>query len=388
MRLLQARLVLHALLTVGITGALVLPTPAEAASKKKKKGKKKKGGKEGALSANCDDDDGESCGLLAEMLLDAGDVREKSARRAVALLERGCELKDPGSCSRLARELDRGLWLKKDPARMAELAGKGCNLGDIPSCVVLGVSYLNGNGVEQSFEKAVPHLKHACKEDDGDGCLQMGLMILEGKGAPPDPSRAEGFLEKACDLESGAGCARLGQMHYTGIAPAAGGGAAGQPNFKKAATYFTSGCDLDSADACTALGKMRMGGQGMGMDEDVAKELFEKACGLGDAWACVESGAAPDDGTVIELMRKRCDDEKDVRACFGVGAAWLKDEDQKRAESGATYLQAACDGGVPRACHKLALALDKGEVLTKDLKRSQALFQKACQAGYKKSCGR
>ncbi len=358
--------------------------PAHAAAKKKKA----KGPKEAKLSAACDDDDGEACGALAEMLLDAPSVAEKSARRAVALLERGCDLKDSTSCARLARELERGVWMKKEPARMAELAGKGCNLGDVTSCVVLGVAYLNGNGVERSFEKAVPHLKHACKEDDAEGCHQMGVMILEGKGAPPDPSRAEGFFEKACELESGMACHRLGNLHYTGTAPPAAGQAAGAPNFKKAARYFKDGCDLDCADACTALGKMRLAGQGMGMDEDVAKELFEKSCSLGDAWACVEGGGAPEDGTVIETMRHKCDDERDVRACFGVGAALLKNEDEKQAELGGSYLQVACDGGIPRGCFKLALALDKGETLPKDLKRAQVLFQKACQGGYKKACNR
>lgn len=365
--------------------AVLLAAPPEAAAAKKGK---KKPASEQKLSDACDDDDGEACGALAQRLLDSSDVSEKTARRAVALLERGCGLKDAVACSRLAQEIHTGVWAKNDPARVAELAGKGCNLGDIPSCVVLGVAYLNGRGVEQSYAKAVPHLNHACKEEDPEGCHQMGLMILEGKGAPPDPSKAQGFLEKACDLESGAACARLGALFLAGQAPPAAGEPAGQPNLKKAKTFLTAGCDLDSADACTALGKMRLAGQGVGMDEDVAKELFEKACGLGDGWACVESGGAPSDGTVVEVFRKRCDDAREPRSCFAVGAAFLKSDDEKRAETGASYLQTACDAGVARACYKLAFALDKGEALPKDLARSQKLFKKACEGGFKKACNR
>lgn len=364
--------------------AFVSPLDAHAA----KKSKKKKGAKEAALSNACDEDDGAACGELAEMLLGKEDINDKSARRAVALLERGCELKDGPSCARLAKELVGAVWLKQDNARAADLAQKGCSLGEVPACVQLGTQRLNGSGVEQSFKEAVPLFKHACKEEVAEGCLYLGVMMQEGKGGPPDPSRAEGYFEKGCDMESGESCFRLAELHYNGKAPPAAGEPAGSPNFKKAARYYTAGCDLDFANACTALGKMRRAGQGMGMDEDVADELLEKACSLGDEWACVESNAAPTDGTVLEAIRQKCEDKNNMNACFALGAAYLKSDEEKKWEQGAGMLQESCDKGVTRSCYKLAVVLEKGEPIPKDIKRSQNLFERACKGGIKKACNR
>ena len=277
---------------------------------------------------------------------------------------------------------------RKDAARAADLAQKGCNLGEVAACVQLGVQRLNGIGVEQSYKEAVPLFKHACKEEVAEGCLYLGVMMQEGKGGPPDPSRAEGYYEKGCDMESGEGCFRLAELHYNGKAPPAAGEPAGTPSFKKAARYYTNGCDLDHAASCSALGKMRRAGQGMGMDEDVADELLEKACSLGDEWACVESNSAPTDGTVLETMRQKCEDKSLMNACFALGAANLKSDDEKKWEQGGALLQESCDKGVTRSCYKLAIVLEKGVPLPKDIKRSQVLFERACKGGIKKACNR
>ena len=75
-------------------------------------------------------------------------------------------------------------------------------------------------------------------------------------------------------------------------------------------------------------------------------------------------------------------------ACFAVGGAWLKNGDEADAERGAALLQKACDGGVARACFSLALALEKGKDIPKDLARASTLMGTACKRGYAKACNR
>jgi TPR repeat protein len=350
--------------------------------------KRKKSAKETALSQACDDGDGAACAELATLLLSRDDVSEKHARRAISLLERGCELKAATACAGLAKELAAGIWLEKDPVRMVQLAQMGCNLGEVEACIQLAVAHLNGVGVEQSFQKALPLLKHACEEEDPEGCFQLGVMVLEGKGSPADPVRALGILDTGCELASGSACHRLGELYASGDAPTDTGKQSGAPDFRKAASYFIAGCELDHAAACVFLGKMRRAGQGMGMDEDVAEELFSKACHLGDVWGCVESNSYPSDGAVLESMRRQCEDGLDAQACYCVGSAWLKGDDDTQFVKGAALLQEACDSSVAGACHRLGVALNSGERLPKDLTRAQGLFKKACKGGIKKACGR
>ncbi|MEW5851252.1 MAG: hypothetical protein AB2A00_20865 [Myxococcota bacterium] len=347
----------------------------------------KKSGRELALGKACDDDDGKSCRELAFYLLEEQDVTDRVARRVVSLLDRGCTLKDGPACSRLAAELSSGVLTRKDPARAAELNQKGCNLGDVQACTQLGVAYIEGNGVEASYSKAVPLLKLACSEDNAAGCHHLGLLVLEGKGGPPDVSKAAGLLKKACRLESGVACHRLGGLYHAGQVLTGESSSSG-PDYKKAAHYFRQGCEMDHAESCVSLGRMRMAGQGMGMDEDVAMDLFKQACGLGDAWACVEAGAVPVDGVVVEMLRQKCVDGADAKACYAAGAAYLRDDDEMRADKGVQMLSDSCDGGVARSCYKLAVVFEKGKAVTKDLARAQSFYEKACKAGYQKGCAR
>src|SRR4051812_31006574 len=101
----------NSVVTLGLVGlGMALSQDAFAAAKKRN---------DKQLAQACDDDDGEACGQLAKSLLNSDEVTEKKARRAVSLLERGCELKAGAACSRLAAELERGAWIKQDPARSA-----------------------------------------------------------------------------------------------------------------------------------------------------------------------------------------------------------------------------------------------------------------------------
>ena len=46
-----------------------------------------------------------------------------------------------------------------------------------------------------------------------------------------------------------------------------------------------------------------------------------------------------------------------------------------------------CSGGEARACHFLALNLDKGNGTAPDAARAKALFTRACQGAHEDSCG-
>lgn len=84
--------------------------------------------------------------------------------------------------------------------------------------------------------------------------------------------------EQQCDAKQSHGCLALAYLLETGR---------GAPqSYEKAGAVYALACTLAAVEACTHLGMMNDVGLIGGASPARALELYERACELGDGWAC------------------------------------------------------------------------------------------------------
>ena len=59
-----------------------------------------------------------------------------------------------------------------------------------------------------------------------------------------------------------------------------------QKNYLQAVSFWQKACDAESAEGCSNLAMCYLRGEGVDKDAPKAKQLFKKACDLGDEGSC------------------------------------------------------------------------------------------------------
>ncbi|GMV14540.1 MAG: sel1 repeat family protein [Sorangiineae bacterium PRO1] len=150
-------------------------------------------------------------------------------------------------------------------------------------------------------------------------------------------------------------------------------------------------CEKGHAGSCAAASFMYFGNHGVTADPERAASLAEKACAGGSARGCGNLGHAYDRGEALpkdmnkarELYTKSCEAGW-PRGCSNLGVLTENDGDATAAN---VLFDRACSGGEARACHFLALNLDKGKGTAPDPTRAKALFARACNGKWEDACG-
>jgi TPR repeat protein len=120
-------------------------------------------------------------------------------------------------------------------------------------------------------------------------------------------------------------------------------------------------CDAGSADRCRRLAATYSFGQpGVEKDEARAAGLYEHACDMKDAPACLFAGQMHE---------------------FAHGVP--KDD-----ATAARFYGRACDLTYAAGCYNLAILYERGQGVPKDRVKAGDLYQVACTAGAKQSCDR
>jgi TPR repeat protein len=191
-----------------------------------------------------------------------------------------------------------------------------------------------------------------------------------------DEKRGLELLQRACDGGLSAGCYNLGQ-HFAKGGPA---------DIDRAIAFYRKACDAQNWPACTNLAMVLLVNNRDERSE--AQGLQQRSCEHGDWNACssfLELASDEKHAPVLARLLSAC--EKDAEACAILGTYHtgvlftparpeLTARDAKR---GMDFLTRACNANNADGCFGLGAAYLYG-VISVDLPRAAALFQRACDS--------
>lgn len=148
--------------------------------------------------------------------------------KALALYQKGCELKNGKACN-----LQGELLAQSDTAKALSLYQKSCDLKYGDGCRNLG---LTKEGDEQ-----MTLLKHACDLNDLVACNLQGEALLKNKDEN-SLTKARELFKKACGIHSAKACVNLATMYEQGIFIS--------KNLEEALDNYMRGCVYGDKNGC------------------------------------------------------------------------------------------------------------------------------------------
>jgi TPR repeat protein len=209
-----------------------------------------------------------------------------------------CEDGDAFYCNYAA-----GLLVREDPQswltdRNVALHMRGCELGSDRSCWKFeAMAFPDPYGpVRDDTARYLPIARSGCRNGSSMACAQTAAMLMEM--GPEVHDEATDAARRSCEDGFGDGCARLADLVERGggdANPAAIRTCYGvRPGYIRKQPYCQRACDDGDAIACRTLAQIlewgRDGAQPLRADPRRATVLYERACSLGDAAACVRPG--------------------------------------------------------------------------------------------------
>jgi uncharacterized protein len=343
----------------------------------------------------CAADEPEGCFGLGRTLFD-GRETAREVERGLAELEKACDLDHAGACAFLGRAYASGVDVPRDDARADALLDKACSVGGAAACSLLAERVASRDerrarvlyekacdgddtiGCARSgpahvrageYARAADALETACEGEHFPSCSDAADLISDGKGRERDPARARKLYRMACDEEVARGCIGLGALLAEG--------AGGERNWGEAITLYERACELgerrgcrlsaqlarnppdwrcETIEACEARCEERIGrscaeqGKLLARDErcSEARELYAKACALGDPTGCILAGDVPS-------LRRRCAQQRGSNECVRLGQL-IKESEPQEAQR---LFRRACDQNNGPGCRELALAMPR-----------------------------
>ncbi|MEQ8411191.1 MAG: tetratricopeptide repeat protein [Erythrobacter sp.] len=182
---------------------------------------------------------------------------------------------------------------------------------NLKACTELGRRYVAGDGIAMDFEAAKKFLFPGCFSGSAEmvprACHYLGMMREQGLGYPEGDPRSEVLFRKACEANYARSCVAIGANKRESL------GAAGvyewldkactisargcylatsvkMPTYKTRA-YLEKACEGDLAIGCASLGALYETGKAGkgGADTAKARELYTRACELGEQRACTRA---------------------------------------------------------------------------------------------------
>eukprot|EP00753_Platysulcus_tardus_P006592 PLAT14332.1.p1 GENE.PLAT14332.1~~PLAT14332.1.p1 ORF type:complete len:228 (+),score=64.92 PLAT14332.1:12-695(+) len=156
----------------------------------------------GLFETNCwERGHGQSCYNLA-LLRYHGRGVSISAKEALRLSKRACELKHPVGCYAAARLLLSGRGgVARDAALAMELFSGACKMEHSLSCLHLGgYSLLGKHGMERDLAEARRLFEVACDGGEKAACTNLAVMYLRGEGVAKDEAKFDFYKSRAEEL--------------------------------------------------------------------------------------------------------------------------------------------------------------------------------------------
>lgn len=207
-------------------------------------------------------------------------VDEAKARE---LFEQGCKEGDRLGC--LFRDLlaRGGKPDPKDPHSL-ELLDAMCDLDNGFACMLLGGFYSQGDDVPRNMPRAVKYLERGCNNGSSFACVIIAGYRVDGSnGVSKDEALGIQEYELACDGGQGAACTIVGLAHIQAVYGV-------REDHVIGAALIKRGCELGYAEGCSAYGELLRTGDGVPMDVERAKTVWDDACAHGSGDACAKRG--------------------------------------------------------------------------------------------------
>jgi TPR repeat protein len=198
-----------------------------------------------------------------------------------------------------------------------------------------------------------------CDKGDIGSCYHLAYHYLSGKDLPRDDARAASLFEKACDAGVPQACHARAKQHMRDI--------------------------LSNKAPADAAGRAKL------------RELSDKACQLGDGWACwsvagwylregTQAVFPKDPARAIALLRRGCDLGHGP-SCSSLGNMLVDGKVvAKDVATAVGVLHRACDGGRAEDCMLLGDILRKGQGALKDGAKAIAAYEHGCNLGEMRAC--
>ncbi|BDQ28133.1 hypothetical protein ASB1_18090 (plasmid) [Helicobacter heilmannii] len=229
-----------------------------------------------------------------------------------------CGLHGEGDSEQANQYYQTGLlaYQRKDYASALSYFRKAADMENTGAYFYLGVMYRHGQGVVKNLDKAGDYLKDVMDQDDGleylnktaqkgipDACIVLalfyGLQLASAKDGQEGLKYFQKILQyaqKAADMGDSLGYTGLGMLYYKGVSVMELLGdkpisphlqqevqklSSFQPNYQKALEYFQKAAKMGDPVAYMMLAQMYDNGDGVGQDEEMAKQYKQKACDAG-----------------------------------------------------------------------------------------------------------
>lgn len=208
--------------------------------------------------------------------------------------------------------------------RALPLFDAACRRGSMLGCGREGVLLSEGAGGVSSAQ-ARPYLEKGCAVKDSDSCYRLAVNMLVGYPSAETRERTLTMIFAACENGTGAACAHSADSLMG--SPLEPGATRDWPRIIK---LYNRGCGLQNAYACLRGGKLYYTGQpGLEKDWEQARNMFTVACSgrgtlMGEAcryagtmYVAGQGGARNDE--VAKVMFKRGCDKLDRDSCKVIG---------------------------------------------------------------------
>ncbi len=278
------------------------------------------------------------------------------------------------------------------PDARAPSVDAACMGGSAQAC--LSIAALDTAGAwaaRPDYRRALVAAEHLCLLDEKHGCdLQRELVSARATWACRDGALSEclAAVEEersfCAKTKAHSECHDLAE-HATAVADRA---------CRRGAAECRAVCDTGLASACTALAKIYLTKDSW--DFPRASAAAKRACDLGEKEPC---------GLALEFAKGLCGSGNSLANCMAVEqslrtscAGGMSDACaaelalSKRAsyrvctEGSIAECNAACDGGVPHACERLAKIYVDGTRLPTDAARAIKLLERECKGGDSDAC--
>jgi len=338
-----------------------------------------------------------SCELgSAQHCAKLGKIYSKNEEKDVSIkyFEKACALGDGNSCLQLGGRYQTGIDKYKDQNKANEFFLMSCNLNYGAGCSYLGRAYEDGKGdIKQNHSKAIKYFEKACDLGCSWGCGLLGDAYKKGEIVEQDYLRAMKYYEKGCeflDINKGAQidsiCFDVAEMHKKGKNI--------KQNFSKAIKYYEKGCDLGDLSCCLELGHIYRDEESLYKSDFKAFNAYKKGCNLYEydfKWRGISRRAAWCCNNLGVMYAQGKGTNKDVYksiACFDKAC----DSDYS---SGFYNLAQVYHGFVENSNKKVydfecddseSLILTRVNVKDESVKKALKLYKKSCELGNSRAC--
>ena len=153
--------------------------------------------------------EGDACAYLSS-LHHIGPTEIRSNSLAKAWAQKGCDLNDGVSCALLGNLLLEENNVAQNMGEVINAYHKSCELNIGLSCALL--ANFSSIGVAQHIGTPEALFQKSCDLNYGLGCSSLAESYLYGTGVKKDVATAKRLFKKGCELNESLACARLEQL--------------------------------------------------------------------------------------------------------------------------------------------------------------------------------